>query len=154
MHNSFRRLALSGLLIAGLTAGMAYAQNASDPTASAPATTPRASHAPNPDRQLKHLTKALNLSTDQQNQIKPILADEDQQIQTVRSDTSMAPKDRRSKLMDIHKDANDKLEAVLNDQQKQQFEQMKTQHHGRAHHKAAGDTTSGTAAQPQSQPQP
>jgi Spy/CpxP family protein refolding chaperone len=75
-----------------------------------------------PDQRLAHMTKRYNLTTDQQNQIKPILQDEQQQMQTLHSDTSMSPDDKRAKAMSMHKDSTQKIEAVLNDQQKQKFE--------------------------------
>jgi Spy/CpxP family protein refolding chaperone len=148
MPYSFRRFALAGLLVAGLTAGSAFAQDTT------PATPPTAKQsrpmrAPDPDRQLKHLTKALNLTADQQNQIKPILTDRQQQMQNLRSDPSLSPKDKRAKMMGIRQDSQSKLEAVLNDQQKQQFEQLQAQHKGHGHH---GKGTAGAGTTP-SQPQ-
>lgn len=123
MHTSLRKLTYSGLLVAALTAGasLVYAQEAAQPTEPPAA---HHKHAPNPDREAKHLTKVLNLSSDQENQIKPILADQKQQIKALRDDSALAPKDKREKMMSIRQDSKTKLEAVLNDQQKQQFEQM------------------------------
>jgi Spy/CpxP family protein refolding chaperone len=90
-------------------------------------------HAMNPNKQAKHLAKELNLTPDQVNQIKPILADRDQRIQSLRADSSLAPKDRHEKMRSIQQDSKSKIEAVLNDNQKQQFEQMIANR--RAHHK-------------------
>src|SRR4051812_31876282 len=78
----------------------------------------------NPDQMAAHLAKKLNLSADQQAQIKPILADRQQQMQALRPDTSLSKEDRRAKARQIFGDSKTKIEAVLNDQQKQQFEQM------------------------------
>jgi Spy/CpxP family protein refolding chaperone len=98
-------------------------------------------HAMNPNRQAKHLAKELGLSQDQVAQIKPILADRDQQIQTLRGDTSLAPQDRHEKMRSIMQDSKSKIEAVLNDSQKQQFEQMLANR--RAHHKGGTAAASG-----------
>jgi hypothetical protein len=71
------------------------------------------------------MAKQLGLTPDQQSKIEPILADRAQQIQSVRSDTTLAQKDRKAKLHGIRQDSDSKIEAVLNDTQKQQYEQIK-----------------------------
>ncbi|MGI8769959.1 MAG: hypothetical protein ACR2JE_00830 [Acidobacteriaceae bacterium] len=75
-----------------------------------------------PDQRLAKMTKKYNLTSDQQSRIKPILEDEQQQMQTMHADTSMAPKDRRAKMMDMRQTDSQKIEAVLNDDQKKMFE--------------------------------
>jgi periplasmic protein CpxP/Spy len=130
------------LLGAALSTGVVLAQ-APDP--SQQATQPQAQqanqpqadqarphHAPNPDKQAKHLGKELGLSRDQVAQIKPVLEDRVQQMQALRADTSLSPQDRHAKAHGIVEDSKNKIEAVLNDTQKQQFEQMLQQR--RAHH--------------------
>jgi Spy/CpxP family protein refolding chaperone len=71
------------------------------------------------------MAKQLKLTPDQQSKIEPILADRAQQIQSVRSDTTLAVNDRKAKLHSIRQDSDSKIEAVLNDTQKQQYEQIK-----------------------------
>jgi hypothetical protein len=53
-------------------------------------------------------------------------------MQSLGADASLAPQDRRAKAMSIFEDSKNKIEAVLNDPQKQQFEQMMQDR--RAHH--------------------
>ncbi len=77
-----------------------------------------------PDKQLQHMTKELGLSADQQSQIKPVLVDRDQQMQALFSDQSLSQQDRRAKARSIQQGSRSKIEAVLNDQQKQKFEAM------------------------------
>lgn len=72
------------------------------------------------------------MTGDQVAQIKPILEARQQQMQSLRSDSSLAPEDRRVKAHGIMEDSKNKIEAVLNDTQKQQFEQMLEER--RAHH--------------------
>lgn len=105
----------------------------------------------NPNRQAKRLAKQLNLSQDQVSQIEPILADRDQQMQALRGDSSLAPADRRTKAKGIMDDSNSKIEAVLNDQQKQQYEQMLA---SRREHRRGGMQGGAPADQPAPQPQP
>ncbi|UWZ83371.1 hypothetical protein [Occallatibacter riparius] len=81
-------------------------------------------HEMNPDKAAERLGKKLNLSADQVAQIKPILADQKQQLGALRADTSLTKEDRHAKAKGIMQDSRTKLEAVMNDQQKQQFEQM------------------------------
>jgi len=97
-------------------------QNTNAPTAqSAP---PAQHRTPDPARQAKHLGKQLGLTSDQVNQLTPILADRQQQLEGVRSDTTLTPQDRREKVRGIMDDSKTKIEAVLTDPQKQQYEQM------------------------------
>jgi Spy/CpxP family protein refolding chaperone len=76
-----------------------------------------------PDQQLTRMTKRYNLSADQQSQIKPILASQQQQMQALHGDSSMSREDRMAKMQSIHSDSNSKIEAILNADQKKQFEQ-------------------------------
>ena len=90
-----------------------------------------------PQRQLKVLTKKLQLTADQQNQLLPILQDRATQMQSIRSDASLSQADRRAKLKSLKDDSNSKIEALLNDQQKQTYEQMKQRSHDHMRNRAA-----------------
>lgn len=130
MRSFFPSLALGTVLIVGLSGNALLAQDQSAPPTTA-AQPPAASsgqqpaHVPNPRHQAKRMAKQLGLTPDQQSKIEPILADRAQQIQSVRSDTTLAQKDRKAKLHGIRQDSDSKIEAVLNDTQKQQYEQIK-----------------------------
>jgi periplasmic protein CpxP/Spy len=104
-------------------------------------------HGMDPDTQLAHMTKQLDLTADQQSQIRPILVDRQQKMQALWQNQSLSQEDRRSQMMGIRQDSNAKIEAVLNDQQKQKFEAMQ-ERRGR-HGMQGGDNQ----PQPQSQPQ-
>jgi Spy/CpxP family protein refolding chaperone len=128
---------ISMLLGALLSTGAVLAQAPDQsPQSNAPQATQnqqaRDHHEVNPDRQADHLGKKLGLTGDQVAQIKPILEARQQQMQGLRSDNSLAPQDRRAKAQEIMQDSKNKIEAVLNDNQKQQFEQMLQER--RAHH--------------------
>jgi hypothetical protein len=43
----------------------------------------------------------------------------------LRGDTSLSAQDRRAKAQTMHEDFDSKVKAVLNDSQKQQYEQMR-----------------------------
>jgi protein CpxP len=129
MKNQLCRIALSGLLATGLTLGSAaaFAQQDSPAAPDASAQQPGMGHMgrtpPSPDEQVARMTKRYNLSADQQTQIKPIIADQQQKMMALRQDSSMSREDKMTKMMSIREDGNSKISAVLNDTQKQQFQQ-------------------------------
>jgi Spy/CpxP family protein refolding chaperone len=77
-----------------------------------------------PDQQLDRLTKALSLTDDQKTQIRPILQDREEKMQSIRSDTSLSREDRMAKMRSTFEESNNKIRAVLTDTQKQKFDQM------------------------------
>lgn len=81
-------------------------------------------HGMDPEKQAAELTKKLNLSAEQESQIKPILVNRQQQMEAMHQDPSMSQQDRMTKMNSLRDDSNSKIEAVLNDTQKQQFEAM------------------------------
>jgi Spy/CpxP family protein refolding chaperone len=143
MRNKVLAMALGGLIALGAQAALC----AQDQTAPPPDQQQGQGHGRrgmmNPDRQLEHMTKVLNLSADQQAQIKPILLDRQQKMQALWQDQSAAQQDRRAKMQAIRQDTDSRIEAVLNDQQKQQFESM---HRGP---RGGGEAPQGGAMQPQ-----
>ena len=131
MKNQLCRLAISGLLATGLTLCSAAAFAQQDNAAPAPeASAPQqgGGHGQwgghqTPDEQVARMTKRYNLSSDQQAQIKPILANQQQQMQALRQDSSLSREDKMAKMKSIHEDSSSKIQAVLNDSQKQKFAQ-------------------------------
>jgi Spy/CpxP family protein refolding chaperone len=114
-------VAMGLLLTAGTFLSSAVAQDQSGSSA------PAKMQPPSPDEVVDTLAAKLNLSDDQKTQIKPIIADRQQKLQTLRSDTSMRPMQKMRKMKGIFDDSDKKIEAVLNDQQKQQYIQMEQQ---------------------------
>jgi Spy/CpxP family protein refolding chaperone len=124
MKKPLNLLLQSAILALGLV-GSAYvfAQEAgSAPETAAPP--PMGGHRGmmDPAQQLEGMTKRYNLSADQQTQIKPILAQQQQQMQALRGDSSLSREDRMTKMQSIRADSRTRIEAVLNDDQKKQFE--------------------------------
>ncbi len=70
-----------------------------------------------PAQQLEGMTKRYNLSADQQTQLKPILAQQQQQMQALRGDSSLSREDRMAKMQSIRADTKTRIEAVLNPDQ-------------------------------------
>lgn len=102
-----------------------------------------------PQARLDRMSKALNLTDDQKAKIKPILDNEQQQMQALKSDTSTAKQDRRAKAMEIHKNTMDQIRPILNSDQQAKLDQRMQHMKDRAAkrgHKQQG----ATSATPQS----
>ncbi|MGD0366639.1 MAG: hypothetical protein ABSA94_04230 [Acidobacteriaceae bacterium] len=147
MKHKLFAIALGGMLALGAQAAL-YAQE------QAPATSgPQQGqwghghrHMMDPDRQLAHLTKTLNLSADQQSQIKPLLVDRQEKMKALWQDQSLSREDRRGKAQAIRQDTRTKLEAALNDQQKQQFEALQAKMQERRQQRMGGPNQAPTGA--------
>lgn len=87
--------------------------------------------APNPERQARMLAKKLRLTQEQQSEIEPILAERQQQVQSIRADSALAPSARRRKLHGVARESDRKIQAVLTDAQKQQYQQLKQERRAR-----------------------
>jgi protein CpxP len=132
MRKTLCTLALTGLL--SLAGSAALAQDNAAPQ-QAPGQWGHGGGRMNPEAQLQHLTKQLDLTADQQAQIKPILESRDQQAKQLWQDQSLAPQDRHTKMKAIQDDSKAKIEAVLNATQKEKYEAMqaKMQEHMHEH---------------------
>jgi periplasmic protein CpxP/Spy len=124
MHKSLCNLSLIGILALGVTASTALAQDSTQPPAQTESGHMGNHRGMDPDQQLKHLSHQLNLTDDQRAKIKPLLESSHEQMQQLHQDQSLSRQDRMTKMRSIMDDTHSKIEAVLNDQQKQQFEAM------------------------------
>jgi len=77
--------------------------------------------------QLDMLTKKLNLTADQQAQVRAIDEDTGKQAMAVRNDTSLSQDEKRSKMMELHKSAQEKIRAILTDDQKTKYDAMQAE---------------------------
>jgi Spy/CpxP family protein refolding chaperone len=153
---------LCSLVLTGfLATGVMLAQEAgSAPEQNAPQTEGggmgghHGGHMMDPDQRLAKMTKRYKLTADQQSQIKPILQDEQQQMQSMRSDTTSSREDKHAKMQSMHQASTQKIEAVLTDEQRQKFDadQQKMQER-RSEQMHGGGQGSGDAGQPPAQPQ-
>ncbi len=128
----FRTLALAALV--ALTSSGLRAQSDGPPPGPPPGDMQGGpQQGPGIDRQLKHLTKLLTLTTDQQAQAKTILTDEHQQIKALFDQARAAEGDsggppspetrkaQRTQINVIRDAANAKISALLTDEQKAKF---------------------------------
>jgi Spy/CpxP family protein refolding chaperone len=117
------------VLACAMLATPIWAQNDAQPQEGPPPGEHRMRHGgmPNPDEQVKHLTKELKLSADQQTQLKQIFADQEKTREQEReSMQNMSPEDRRAKFEQTRQEMDSKIEAILNDSQKKKFTEMRS----------------------------
>lgn len=130
MKNQMLSLVLGSFMgLAAVAAPVAAQVPQDQPAAPATQQPQHERHQVDPNRQVQMLTKKLNLTADQQNQILPILTDRQQQIANIMSDNSLSRKDRHAKMTSIREDSKNKIEAVLSADQKQTYEQMLQKRH-------------------------
>jgi Spy/CpxP family protein refolding chaperone len=77
-----------------------------------------------PDQRLQRLTQQLDLTSDQQAKIKPILEQDQQQMQAVHEDSSVSQQDKWGKMKQIRQSTDEQIKAVLNPEQQQKFAKM------------------------------
>ncbi len=151
---AFKSLIVTGSLAAMLSLGVtAFGQN--DQSAPPPASDQQSGQAepgmgrhmgrrgmPSVDDQVKHLTKKLNLSSDQQAKLKPILEDQRKQMEAVHNDSSLSREDRMSKMQGLRKSSDDQIRSVLSEDQQKNFDKMRAEQQDRMKnwHKGDGDT--------------
>ena len=151
MKNTLFAIALGTMIAVSANAALYAQDNGAQPTT--PQTSqqagPHRGHRMNPDRQLAHLTKTLDLTSDQKAQIKPILVDRQQQMRALFQDQTLSRQDKRAKAQSIQQDTQTKLEAALNDTQKQKFEEMRAKMQARREQRMGGQNQA-----PSATPQP
>lgn len=80
------------------------------------------------DERLQHMTQLLNLTSDQQTKLRPILDNETQQMQALRTDTSMSRDDKMTRMRSIRQTTNSQINPILTSDQQQKWAQMQSQH--------------------------
>jgi Spy/CpxP family protein refolding chaperone len=82
------------------------------------------------EERLQAMTEFLGLTPAQQSQIKPILEDTQQQMQAIMKDDSLSREDRGSKMRSLREATDEKIRAVLNDEQKKKFDERRKEQQG------------------------
>lgn len=116
---------LFALVLGTALFGRAYAQSAPETGSDSAASTMAPAHrTSDPQRQAHRLARKLQLNAQQTAAIEPILQNRMQQAEQLRADSTVSPRDRRSRMRAINQDADSRLQAVLTDSQRQQYQQM------------------------------
>jgi Spy/CpxP family protein refolding chaperone len=95
--------------------------------------------------QLQHLTTALNLTADQQTQIKPILDAAHAQVRTIFQNASLTPQQKFTQVKDVLEAANGQINGILTPAQQSAFAALKQQRYHR-HAPAAGPSPTTTGS--------
>jgi hypothetical protein len=104
------------------------------------------------DDQLKHLTKKLKLSDEQQTKLKPILEDQHKQMDQLREDSSLSRQDKFSKMQEIRQNSDTQIKSVLNEDQQKNFDKMRAEQQDRMKQwHRGGDNAPPAGASPDSQ---
>jgi protein CpxP len=129
------------LALAGMTCSVTPlpAQDSSAPAqqGGAPAGPPERGHGYfDPARRTDMLAKHLQLNSDQQAKVLEVLKSAQSQMESLRNDTSISRYEKHSKMMEIRKNSDDQIRALLDSTQQQKWDQMQSrrqqrqQHHG------------------------
>jgi Spy/CpxP family protein refolding chaperone len=128
MKKQILTIALGSFLAVGAAIAAPQQESpAPPPQDSQQRSSPQTWHHADPNQQVQRLTKRLNLTADQQNQLLPILTDRQQQMEGIRNDGSLSAKDKHAKMRALREDSDNKIRAVLTDSQKQTYDQMQQQ---------------------------
>jgi|SRR5579863_8710056 len=108
---------------------------------------------PDPAERTKELTKQLKLSSDQQTKAQDIFQSERSQMESLRQDSSLSREDRRAKMMDIHKDADTQVRALLDADQQKKWDEIQAKREQRMHDRRQGPPDAGSGQQAPPPPQ-
>ena len=126
------RATLPAALVLVLSGSLALAaqQPAPAPTPDATPAPAHAKHGHSPERETAKLTKELNLTPDQAAKVTPILADREQKVAALQTDTTLTEDARRQQMKAIHKATEQQLDAVLTPDQREQMKSLHHEHEG------------------------
>lgn len=93
---------------------------------------------PTVEAQLKVLTEKLTLTSDQQDKIKPILKELHEATEKLAQDKSLSREERLAKVRPQRYKADEKIRAILNDDQKKKLDQYEQGPHSEVHGNLSG----------------
>jgi Spy/CpxP family protein refolding chaperone len=79
------------------------------------------------DDQIKHLSKKLNLTDDQQAKLKPVFEDQRKQMAAIHNDSSLSREDRFSKMQALRQSSDGQIKSLLNEEQQKSFDKMRAE---------------------------
>jgi Spy/CpxP family protein refolding chaperone len=142
-----KRILLTAALAAGsiLAAGLpAAAQTATDSqtTPSTPQQTKRGHWHHRHHNRAAYMAKKLNLTQDQQTQLKPIFEKQHEQAKAIKNDSSLTADQKKEKFQSLRQGTMAQVNNILTPEQQQQWQQMKAKHQ----HGSNGETQPPAAA--------
>jgi Spy/CpxP family protein refolding chaperone len=76
---------------------------------------------------LQQMSKALQLSPEQEEKIKPILMEEAPKLQAIKSDTSLTPAQKMMQMRQVREATDTQLQPILTPEQQQKLQEMRAQ---------------------------
>lgn len=127
-----KQIVLTSALLLSFAGTAAFAQTAAPQAqAAAPQTqTPHKQHyrAHNPHKTALKMGKKLNLSRDQTAKLEPILAERQQKMKALRTDTTLTADQKKDQRHQIQENTRTELSGVLTPDQMQQLKNMRQAH--------------------------
>ncbi|HZS72007.1 MAG TPA: hypothetical protein VFA13_09230 [Candidatus Acidoferrum sp.] len=111
---------LVALALAAFTSRGAVAQEASQQQEQS-----HASQQSSVDARLNHLSEELNLTQEQKTKLRPILADEAQQLQAIHNDTSLSREQKMAKMKEVRDSHQPQINEILTPEQQKKWAEMK-----------------------------
>jgi Spy/CpxP family protein refolding chaperone len=142
---NYLSVVLGGVFFLGMSVG-AVAQNAPSSAQGQAQSVPQPPPQMTMDERMARLTQVLNLTPAQQQKIRPVLEQAQQQMQALAADNATPMADRQVKAQAIRENVRSQIDAVLTPEQKQHAEEM-------SQHGPGGPPSSPPQTPPPSQPQ-
>jgi Spy/CpxP family protein refolding chaperone len=76
---------------------------------------------------MQRMAKELNLTAAQKARLQPILENSRQQMKALRSNTSLSPEQKRTRMRAIHEATQTKIRSILTTDQRRKLDEMKRQ---------------------------
>ena len=118
------RLTACALALGLLTAAPLATVSAQEATPPASAAAAMPHRMPDPQQLARRLAHKLGLDGGQQSQLATIFGARQQQVAAVRADTTLSPRERRTRLLAIRQDSEGQIQALLSPAQQQQYTQL------------------------------
>ena len=140
--NRFLTIILSGAMALPIAA---LAQTSNSAATSGDTGSATASDTQNQNQRGKKFAEALNLTPEQQSDLKSIRDNEKQQAQSIKSDSSLTADQKKAKLKELRKSSHEQMMAKLTPDQQQKFKEMRKENRGRHHGRKGqnGESTQG-----------
>jgi len=103
---------------------------------------------PDPAQRTAELTKQLTLTSDQQAKVQDALQSERTQMESLHQDNSLSQQDRRGKMIEIRKNTDAQIRALLDSSQQKKWDEMQAKREQWMQQRHQGASGSGSNPQP------
>jgi Spy/CpxP family protein refolding chaperone len=147
-------LVLGGLVACGSLAVAQDAKQDTKPDAPGAGAPGRRGGGMSVDQRLERMSTELELTAEQKPKVKAVLEESMKKMQEIRSDSNLAPEDRRTKMRTIREDESKAMKAILKPEQFDKYEKMAQQRAGGRGPGAGGPAPDAGAAPKKADPAP